>query len=284
MATQFRDLSRYRNLMIAAALLVLAVSLAACTPAKGKCGDGVCDSFEQKKPGFCPVDCNATVGENQPDESSATTAITAGGNYAFHINYAIDWQVTCNGVCDAAFIPNQMLYLRGDFSIQPDQSVSGDGILRVIYMEQCQTLMPSNSKCAIGTPADGHFSISGKTSGKKAGDSAETVELTLTLDQLPTLPLTHTVLIPPTEISMDNTTQMLFDGLLKNSGIFNTPLILLATPISGELSQEQTSRAGSYFESDYEFSTVDRAMVHSLHSEGGLLFINPQTALPVIEQ
>jgi hypothetical protein len=219
-----------------------------------------------------------------PAAATATAYTKKDSQYAFHINYDIDWQVACNGVCDSANIPSQILYLRGNFTIRPDGALAGDGIIRVIYMEDCQTLMPSNSNCMVGTPTDGKFNITGRSTGKKAGDSAETVELTLKLQNLPALPLTHKIVIPPNEISMDKTTEMLFGGLLEDSGIFNTPLTLLASPISSELSQEQASRAGNYFESEYEFSTNDRAMVHTLHGEGGLLFINPQTALPLLSK
>jgi hypothetical protein len=152
--------------------------------------------------------------------------------------------------------------------------------MRFTYLDPCQTLMPANSTCTVGDPSDGSFTISGKSLGTASGAKGETLRLTLRLQELPKLPLTHTVLVPAMVIPMDATIASFLQGLFADAGIFDTPLELLAVQASGDLSAQEIESASRFFEGAYQLSTNDGVMVHSLTAEGGLLFIRPDMPMP----
>ncbi|MBA4379510.1 MAG: hypothetical protein C0393_02290, partial [Anaerolinea sp.] len=163
--------------------------------------------------------------------ASTPAGSQSGSDYAFHINLAIEWAVSCPGVvCDAAFIPRMVLYFRGNLTTQPDRSVSGTGTMTFISIDQCQTLMPGNSTCQIGEASEGSFTITGQSLGITPGAKGETLQLTLHLQELPKLPITHVVQQPQgtLDIPMDTTFASFLGELLSNAGIFDTSFEILA--------------------------------------------------------
>jgi len=258
--------------------LVIVLLLAACggSSSRGSCGDGKCDAVEQANPSLCPQDCTIPLGASTPAGSQS------GSEYAFHINLAIKWTVSCTGVCDAAYIPQLGLYFRGNLTVQADHSVNGTGTMRFIYIDPCQTLMPANSTCEVGEASDGSFTISGQSLGTAPGAKGETLQLTLHLQELPKLPLMHTVQMPQgsLDIPMDTTIASFLRGLLSDAGIFDTAFEILAVQASGDLSAQEIESASRFFEGEYQLSTNDGAMAHSLTADGGLLFIRPDMPMP----
>lgn len=256
-------------------LILLAVAiLAACRPAPGgmppktKPPRGTAPKAAQTQlPSRSGVATTPTIlpgsGAAAPAGAQNTT-----GETAFHVNFLIDESVSCTGTCDSFSIPRLVLYFRGSMAPNASGSLRGNGTMRFIGADPCETLMPNVSSCQLDGVSDGSFTAEGEAlpGGK--------LRLTLHLQQAPVLsgamvtrhPVQGNITLP-----FDATYSQELKSLFENAKIFETPY-----EVQGGIG----SNAAVNWEGTYELKASDGATVRRMHGFGGLFFISPETALP----
>lgn len=193
----------------------------------------------------------------------STPAVSqSGSDYAFHINFQLDEQVSCPGKCDTAYISHMVLYLRGDVAVDANGSASGSGVMRFISVDACQTLLTDISSCSVTGFTDGAFTIEGRLNGND-------LEMTLHLTAMPVLSATMMTQMPSgsVSISLDGMYEEEIKQTLMNAGVFEKTFL-----VSPEIS---TTSSAANFEGEYVFGGN-----RTMHGFGGLFFISPDMPMP----
>ena len=194
-----------------------------------------------------------------------TTPTTTMGNYAFHINFAVDQSVACSNNCDSAYIPKMNVYFRGKISVAANRA-TGDGTMTFDHIEPCITLKPSQSSCKVNGNTAGNFTVTGNMQGDK-------LEMTMQLKDVPRLNVvwaTGTINVP-----MDSTYYEELKQLMLQAKIFDTPFQITPTILASGMSAQTIANASRTFEGKYVFATNDKSMTRTTHGFGSMFFIQP---------
>ena len=93
-------------------------SCASSAEPEGRCGDGVCDEAEQKKPSLCPEDC-VQLPPEEDEQEEATATVESG-----------EWKASVLWDCDLEFPDGYDKWsykLDYDFKVGADDKLSGSG-------------------------------------------------------------------------------------------------------------------------------------------------------------